>query len=319
MLNYSSNFPKESKRYSSTLARQDSRLDPWFVTGFADGDGCFTLSLTKDSKYKTGWRVKLVFSIGLKKEDILLLEQIKDYFGVGSIYMQGSEVVRYHVTSEMDLEVIINHFDKYPLISQKQTDFLLFKQSFDLIKMKSHLTLDGLIKIVEIKALMNWGLSDKLQENFPNISLSIERPLVTNPVIPDPQWVAGFTSGEGNFAVQIYKAKTTLGEAVKLLFILTQHVRDQQLMICLMKYFECGNIFGREGAVDLKVFKFSDIEQKILPFFEKYPILGVKSKDFIDLSKIAGLMKNKKHLTLEGLNQIRQIQSNMNSKRTTYI
>jgi len=109
-----------------------------------------------------------VFSIGLKKEDMLLcihgagylLNEIKDSFGVhtsyaGSIYMQGSEVVRYHVTSEMDLEVIINHFDKYPLISQKQTDFLLFKQSFDLIKMKSHLTLDGLIKIVEIKALMN--------------------------------------------------------------------------------------------------------------------------------------------------------------------
>ena len=72
--------------------------------------------------------------------------------------------------------------------------------------------------------------------------------------------------------------------------------------------------------------KFSDIEQKILPFFEKYPILvrsaergAVKSKDFLDLSKIAGLMKNKEHLTFEGLNKIRQIQSNMNSKRTTYI
>ena len=46
---------------------------------------------------------------------------------------------------------------------------------------------------------------------------------------------------------------------------------------------------------------------------------AVKSKDFLDLSKIAGLMKNKEHLTFEGLNKIRQIQSNMNSKRTTYI
>ena len=44
-----------------------------------------------------------MFSIGLKKEDINLLQEIKDYFGVGGIYMQGSEVVRYHVTSEKDL------------------------------------------------------------------------------------------------------------------------------------------------------------------------------------------------------------------------
>lgn len=106
-------------------------MNPWFVTGFTDGDGCFTLSLTKDSKHSTGWRVKPVFSIGLKKEDLILLgatPQIKNYFRVGTIYSQGSEVMRYHVTSEKDLEMIINHFDKYPLISQKLTDFLLFKQ-----------------------------------------------------------------------------------------------------------------------------------------------------------------------------------------------
>lgn len=52
--------------------------------------------------------------------------------------------MRYHVTSEKDLEIIINHFDKYPLISQKLTDFLLFKQGFELIKTKKPLTLDGL-------------------------------------------------------------------------------------------------------------------------------------------------------------------------------
>ena len=90
-----------------------------------------------------------------------------------------------------------------------------------------------------------------------------------NPVIPDPQWVAGFTSGEGNFAVQIYKAKTTLGEAVKLFFVITQHVRDQQLMISLMDYLECGKVTGRinKNAVDLKVTKFSDMNDKIFPFW----------------------------------------------------
>jgi len=316
----SNNLPNTSKRFASTLASQESEgksaLDPWFVTGFVDGDGCFTISITEDSKYNTGWRVRALFTLGVKKEDLILLEQVKNYFGVGSIYDQKGEVVRYHVTSEKDLEIIINHFDKYPLISQKLTDFLLFKQCFELKKSGEHLTLDGLTKIVEIKALMNWGLSTKLQEDF-NVSLNIERPLVINPQIPNPQWVAGFTSGEGNFAVQIYKAKTILGEAVKLFFVITQHVRDQQLMINLMNYLGCGKVTGRidKNAVDLKVTKFSDINEKILPFFEEYPILGVKSKDFKDSLKIAELIKNKEHLTAEGLDQIRLIHSNMNSKR----
>lgn len=61
---------------------------------------------------------------------------------------------------------IINHFDKYPLISQKRADFELFKQVF-LIN-KEHLTIEGLQKIVAIKYSINKGLSPKLQSAFPN-------------------------------------------------------------------------------------------------------------------------------------------------------
>jgi hypothetical protein len=62
-------------------------------------------------------------------------------------------------------------------------------------------------------------------------------------------------------------------------------------MMCLMKFFECGNIFGREDAVDLKVTKFSDIEQKILPFFEKYPILVRSAERGARSSKIERFLR----------------------------
>jgi hypothetical protein len=59
--------------------------------------------------------------------------------------------------------------------------------------------------------------------------------------IPDPQWLAGFTSGEGCFFIVIQKSKDTkLGEAVQLKFILVQHSRDEQLMRSLIEYFKCG-------------------------------------------------------------------------------
>lgn len=86
----------------------------------------------------------------------------------------------------------------------------MFKEAFELIKNKEHLSLAGLNKLVAIRSFINKGLLDELKIAFPDLD-KIDRPLVQNPVIPDPQWVAGFTSGEGSFAVYVYKSKTKLG------------------------------------------------------------------------------------------------------------
>ena len=73
-----------------------------------------------------------------------------------------------------------------------------------------------------------------------------------------------------------------VGFQVILVFVLTQHLRDQQLLICIMKYFGCGNVYKKGKVFDYRVSKLSDIEKKIIPFFKKYPIVGVKTMDFAD-------------------------------------
>jgi len=106
------------QNYSNTI---NHLLHPYFITGFADGESCFFIGVSKDSKNYTGYRVKAHFQIGLHEKDRALLEEIQNYFdGVGSIYKQSNrDVVIYSVSSITDLEVIITHFDKYPLITQK--------------------------------------------------------------------------------------------------------------------------------------------------------------------------------------------------------
>ena len=89
-------------------------------------------------------------------------------------------------------------------------------------------------------------------------------------------------------------------------------------MISLIEYLNCGNINKKSKAVDFKVTKFSDIMYKIIPFFKKYPIEGVKLKDFHDFCKVADLVKDKKHLTKEGLEDIHKIKKQMNKKRQVY-
>ena len=119
------------------------------------------------------------------------------------------------------------------------------------------------------------------------------------------------------FFLQIYKSQTKLGKAVKLSFQLTQHSRDDKLLRSLVPYLECGNYTRRASKPwgEFICTKFSDINLKIIPFFLKYPIQGVKYKDFEDFCKVANMMKAKAHLTQNGLNKIQKIKLGMNTGR----
>ena len=88
-------------------------------------------------------------------KDKALLETIKNFFGVGNIYSASESSVQYQVSSINDIKVIINHFDKYKLITNKRADFMLFKEVYNLIFNKEHLTTDGLHKIVAIRTSLN--------------------------------------------------------------------------------------------------------------------------------------------------------------------
>jgi hypothetical protein len=79
----------------------------------------------------------------------------------------------------------MNHFKNYPLVSAKYPDFLLFEQCVELIKEKAHLTEEGLLKIVSLKANLNKGLSKELLEAFPNIK-AVDRPEYIFNGVPDP-------------------------------------------------------------------------------------------------------------------------------------
>lgn len=307
-----------SKRYFSSESL-NNKLHPWFITGFTDGEGCFSISVIKDNKSKSGWRVKVVFEVFLHIRDIDLLWALKKSFlNVGNIYSQNTKC-NYFVYSVKDLQVIIEHFNNYPLITQKQTDFFLFKQALDLVSRKEHLTLSGLQKIVSIKSAMaSGGISDELKAAFKSNILPVQSPSVLDYKIKDLNWLAGFIAAEGCFYVKVSKSKThKLGVVVQLKLKITQHTRDIELMQSLVKFFGCGLIEKRlnSNVCDFIVYSHKDIWEKIIPFFEKYPIQGVKYEDFMDFCKVALLIKNKAHLTQQGIEEILNIKSRMNTKR----
>jgi hypothetical protein len=213
------------------------------------------------------------------------------------------------------LLVIENHLNNYPLLTQKQADFILFKSILDLIRRQEHLILEGLNEIVSYKAVMNKGLTSTLEEAFLNV-IPKKRPVITYSGNLSPGWLAGFTSAEGSFMIRVLNSSNhKYSKKVQLEFNLTQHARDEELMRVIANYFEAGTVYLNRNAYVFRVVNFTELINKILPFFKDNLIQGIKYFDYLDFLKAVEIVREKKHLTLEGLEDIQKIKNGMNSRR----
>jgi hypothetical protein len=154
---------------------------------------------------------------------------------------------------------------------------MLFKQVVNLMTNKSHLTIEGLYKIINIKVSMNLGLSDMLKNEFKEFN-SVERPIINTECIPNPNWVSGFVTAakrEGNFDVIITQSNNELGFRAQLRFRISQHIKDIKLMGLIKNYLGSGSIYKypNNKAVSLTIVNITNITNTIIPFFEKNPLL----------------------------------------------
>ena len=108
--------------------------------------------------------------------------------------------------------------------------------------------------------------------------MQIGRPNYIFKGIPDPNWLAGFSSGDGSFNIKISNSTTSvLGKRVQLRYGIGLNIRERAFIQSLMIYFGMSdtlkNVYFNEVSARFEVVKFSDITEKIVPFFEKYPIV----------------------------------------------
>ena len=291
----------------------------WLITGFTDAEGAFIIKIRKAAKLNTGWAIEPSFEISLHLKDLELLTQIRKYFGdISSIRIRNDvNICVFSVRSLDDIvSKIIPHFDNYPLITKKRGDYLLFKKVILMMQQKEHLTKEGVENIINIRATMNLGLTPTLKEAFP-FCVPVERPVVNKLTTPlNPNWMSGFASGEGCFSISLIRNKDKTRTDVQLRYSISQHNRDKELIESFISYFSCGHMSESRGSVYFYVVKFSDIYDKIIPFFNENKILGEKSKDYYNWCEAAELMKKSKHLAEDGLNKIIKIKQGMNKSRS---
>jgi hypothetical protein len=128
-----------------------------YISGYVDGEGCFSVSFSRRKKFLIGWETKPSFAIGQNYDRAEVIKLMKKFFKCGSIRRDYSDKTLKFETRSLDdlIEKIIPHFQKYSLLSGKKKDFYLFVKICQLMTKKKHLTKHGLKKIVDLAYRMN--------------------------------------------------------------------------------------------------------------------------------------------------------------------
>jgi hypothetical protein len=123
---------------------------PSYLSGYVDGEGCFTVSIAPRPTLRVGWEVRPSLSVSQNgdRSEVLLLMQA--YFGSGTIRPDRSDkTLKWEVRSlSVLIAEVIPHFETYRLLSGKQRDFEAFADVCRWMARGDHLLPGGLRKIV---------------------------------------------------------------------------------------------------------------------------------------------------------------------------
>jgi LAGLIDADG endonuclease len=134
-------------------------LDPWFVSGLTEGEGCFCVSFALRAKLRTGLEVRPSFSLSLNERDLRLLEDLRAFFQCGWIReSKHDRTFKYEARAIGDLlQRILPHFERFPLRGAKARSCAGFVLVCRMIEQGGHLQRKGLREIVDIAYEMNLG------------------------------------------------------------------------------------------------------------------------------------------------------------------
>jgi hypothetical protein len=136
-----------------------AHLDPWWVTGFVDGEGCFSVSIHRNELARPtyGWHVQPTFQVTQHQDHRHILESLRDFFDCGQVRSKGatSSVDVYTVHSTIQLEQrIIPFFRRYRL-RVKGDDFESFAQIVNTVRVRGHHDRDVFEEVVRRAYSMN--------------------------------------------------------------------------------------------------------------------------------------------------------------------
>jgi hypothetical protein len=134
-------------------------LDPRWIVGFVDGEGCFSVSIHRNelAVRSHGWQLHPVFHVYQHVRYRGVLEELINVFGCGRVRLKGpnSSVATYAVDSLRSLEAaVLPFFERHPLVI-KDRDFRTFAGIVRAMIRKEHFDPEGFNRLVRLAYSMN--------------------------------------------------------------------------------------------------------------------------------------------------------------------
>ena len=218
----------------------------------------------------------LEFKVTQSSVDAQVLFYIKKELGFGTVLVQDSDskTHQYRVKDKDNLLKIINIFNGNVITNAKKIQFKLWLESF------------------------NNKYNYNIQYIEPNHKVNL-----------DNAWLSGFTDAEGCFTSSVLTSKTGKN-IVTVRYIISQKDDkefSQELAILINGYITHIKSYNGYNTV----VNFSKLN-KILNYLNNYPLKTKKHMSYLRWLKVYDLVKNKNHLTTEGLNTIKVLVKTIN-------
>lgn len=266
---------------------QNNKDFGWFFTGFTEAEGCFNINIYKTKAGK--FTAKLRFSIAIMQNDLELLNKIKNYLNCGIISKpRSNDMVHLTISKISDINnIIIPHFKNYPLRGSKFQDFNSWCLAAEIITSKSHLTSEGIVKLQDLFKNMNRSrisLEDYLPSHCNKNS---------HDYIPiNGNYISGFIAGDGSIGIFQHSLTFDSPNFCRIYLSLTQHKNNLFLINEIKSYFniEIKTKVQINNTIQLSIENKELFRSVIIPFFNKFPLYGIKLNNLNKIIKILSLI-----------------------------
>ena len=150
---------------------QQERLEPDWVVGFTEGEGCFRVSINRQPKMSTGWQVLPEFRLVQHKRNKATLQKLQKFFGAGSVVVNHGTRLELRIRKLDDLMKAVAFFERHNFHTTKQSDFRIFAQILSMMESREHLTHEGLAKIAKLA----WKINRKIKPAYLESSETIRQ------------------------------------------------------------------------------------------------------------------------------------------------
>jgi hypothetical protein len=292
------------------------RFLEWFI-GLCEAESNFLIRTRKNEKEQVSG-FEFVFRITLHKDDIKVLEFIKNSLGCGRLNSER-DVLIFSISKLNDIEtVLIPLFDKFTLNTTKYLDYLDFKKAFFIFKNRksSKLSLQQLnFNIIKLKEGMN---SKRVNFVLPK----------EHSIIITGNYLVGLLEGDGSFylnkhdmTARVSLVTTTVNRLVleKIReFILGLLDEYSYILGSTTKLVNISDKKFQSGQRPISILEISQIDficNVLIPYLDNIEFRTKKYYDYLDFKVIALLILEGKYLTSKGKELIIKLGDSMNNNR----